>query len=214
MKKVILAISVITLMSACSTASKTAIVPLAQKVNFEDTYTIIWNGKSEAFRFKNGAYERDETYDYTFNVIQKRYENNWKSTKTLHRNHPNYNFKAGQRSQSMYFELNFSLKEDAIKTLLNTSLGNGNGITDTEFRAQSFVIDLFPKVKYYNISKLAPYNKIKITQHYKYEEGVLLETVELYKEVNGKITPFMKNEETATFYLKGKLNNAPTTFKK
>lgn len=212
--KAIFAFGVVALMSACSTVNKTAIVPITQKSNFEDTYTIIWNGKSEAYRFINGQYVRDETYDYVFNVIQKRYDNQWKSTKTLHRNHPNYDFKGGERSQSMYFELNFTQSENVVKTQLNTSLGNGSGVSDYEFREQMFEIKLLPKISYYNISKYAPYNKIKITQHYKYEEGVLLETVELFKEINGKIVPFMKNEETATFYLKNKLDKAPTTFKK
>ncbi len=64
-----------------------------------------------------------------------------------------------------------------------------------------------------NASYFMPYNKFKITQHYNYEEGVLTETVELIKVKNGKETPFMKNEEKAWFFIKGKLNTAPTSFK-
>jgi hypothetical protein len=211
--KFVLAIGTLALMNACGIAKKTTVVPTTSQLEFEDTFTIIWNGKSEAYRYNKGTYVRDNTYDYTFNVIQKRYDTQWKSTKTLHRNHPDYDFKAGQRSQSMYFELSFTQDNKDLKTMLTASLGKGQGKSDTEYREQSFILDLDKKNAYYNISPVAPYNKIKITQHYNYEAGELLETVELYKEVNGKITPFMKNEERATFYIKGKLDKAPTTFK-
>jgi hypothetical protein len=57
-----------------------------------------------------------------------------------------------------------------------------------------------------------PYNKIKISQQYNYEAGLLTETVELLKEKNGVDKPFMKNEEKAFIYTKSKLIAAPTTF--
>jgi hypothetical protein len=213
--KAIFTIGVITLMSACDSIKKTAIVPITPKSDFEDTYTIIWNGKSEAYRFIDGQYVRDETYDYIFTVVQKRYDRQWKSTKTLHRNHPGYDFRGGQRSQAMYFEVAYSLNEEnKLSSTLYTSLGNGKGISDIEFRNQSLIIDLNTDNPYYNISKYTPFNKMKITQRYNYEEGVLMETVELYKEKDGKITPFSKIEEQAVFYVKGKLDKAPTTFKK
>jgi hypothetical protein len=47
---------------------------------------------------------------------------------------------------------------------------------------------------------------------YKTSEGLLTETVELIKEKNGKDIPFMKNEEKAYFYTRGKLKEAPTSF--
>ena len=163
--------------------------------------------------YVDGQYVRNETYDYVFNVVQKRYDTQWKSTKTLHRNHPNYDYRGGQRSQTMYFEINYELTNKLqLSTTLNTSLGNGFGTSDIEFRKQSLTIDLNQKNPYYNISKYTPFNKMRITQHYKYEEGLLTETVELYKEKDGKITPFSKMEETAVFYVKGKLDKAPTTF--
>lgn len=216
MKKIIFAIGVVALMSACSSTKKVAIVPTTPKSQFEDTYTIVWNGKSEAYMFLDGQYVRNESYDYVFNVVQKRYDNKWKSTKTLHRNHPDYDFRGGQRSQTMYFEIDYALFGEGInlKSTLHTSLGDGNGYSDLEFREQNFTIDLNQNNPYYNISKYTPFNKMKITQHYKYEEGLLTETVELYKEKDGKITPFSKMEETAVFYIKGKLDKAPTIFKK
>lgn len=205
---------VIVLMSACNLTQKTAIVPTIANSDFEDTYTIIWNGKSEAYIYAGGKYVRNETYDYVFNVVQKRYDNKWKSTKTLHRNHPEYDFRGGQRSQTMYFEIDyFKNGESKAGLILNTSLGEGKGVTDMEFREQVLIIQLNQNNPYYNISKHTPFNKMKITQHYKYEEGLLTETVELYKEKNGKITPFSKMEETAVFYIREKINKAPTTFK-
>ncbi|WP_367916254.1 hypothetical protein [Leadbetterella sp. DM7] len=213
MKKTFFVLSTIALMSACSSVKKTAIVPTTSKSDFEDTYTIIWNGKSEAYRYIDGEYKRDETYDYVFNVVQKRYDNVWKSTKTLHRNHPDYDFRGGQRSQTMYFQLNYAMNDDNLSSTLNSSLGSGKGTSDIEFRNQTLIIQLDTDNPYYNISKYTPFNRMKITQQYKYEEGLLLEIVELYKEdKNGKVTPFSKMEETAVFYIKGKLDKAPTIF--
>ncbi|CAG5087762.1 hypothetical protein [Parvicella tangerina] len=214
MKRIFIAISAIALISACSTVNKTAIVPITPKSDFEDTYTIIWNGKSEAYFYEDGQYVRNETYDYVFNVIQKRYDKTWKSIKTLHRNHPNYDYRGGQRSQTMYFEVDYSLNGEKLTSTFNTSLGTGKGISDLEYREQLLTIDLKQKNPYYNISKYTPFNKMKITQNYNYEEGLLTEIVELYKEKDGKITPFSKMKETAVFYVKGKLDKAPTSFKK
>lgn len=194
---------------SCSSSLKFNSVPLSSALQHEDTYTIIWNGKSEAYRYVNGAYQRDVSYDYQFNVIQKRYNGVWKSIKTLHRLHPDYDFRAGQRSQTMYFEIAFQTREQMKSIALNSSLGKGKGESDKEFREMVLVLELPSSVPYYGISKYAPYNRIKITQHYNYEKGLLTETVELYKEKNGVITQFMKNEETASFYLKGVLDKAP-----
>lgn len=191
---------------SCS-SSKTAIVPLTPKAQIEDTYTIIWNGVSEAYRFTDGQWKRDETYDYVFDVIQKRYPNQWKSTKSLHRLHPDYDGRGGERDQAMYFELNYAAAaNDQLQSIIHASLGEGNGKSDKEFREQEIVI----QVK--NVSSFSPYNKIRITQHYQYESGMLRETVELLKEKKGQDTPFMKMEEKAYFYVRGKLDKAPTVF--
>ncbi|MEI6434348.1 MAG: hypothetical protein WCP32_05845 [Bacteroidota bacterium] len=183
------------------------IIPLTSQITVDDTYTIIWNGTSTAYRYVDEKWERAADYDYIFNVVQKRYENQWKSIKTLHRLHPDYDGKAGQRDQTMYFELNYSARNDSVISVLNSSLGQGNGFTDKEFRNQTL------EFKVENISKFAPYDHIRITQEYKYEQGVLEETVFLFKKKDGKEIPFMKNEERASFYMKGKLDKAPTTFK-
>ncbi|MCX6266744.1 MAG: hypothetical protein NTW16_05215 [Bacteroidetes bacterium] len=183
------------------------IIPLTDTVQLEDTYTIIWNGSSIAYRFVSEKWERAANYDYQFSVMQKRYENQWKSVKTLHRMHPDYDGKAGQRDQTMYFELTYHLRNDSVICDLNSSLGKGKGNSDKEFRKQSI------EFKVENLSKFAPYDHIRITQEYKYEQGLLQETVLLFKLKDGKEIPFMKNDEKAYFYLKGKLDKAPTLFK-
>jgi hypothetical protein len=211
MKKFLVSLVAITLffnINGCMGQKKQVTIPLTATVQIEDTYTIIWNGVSLAYRYNNNAWERDARYDYVFDVIQKRYDNNWKSIKSLHRLHPDYDDKAGERDQTMYFDLAYNnLKDNKVATAIKSSLGDGLGTSDKEFRDQELILYLK------DVSMFSPYNKIKITQKYSYEEGKLTETVLLSKEKGGKETLFMKNEETAYFYIKGKLNGAPTVFK-
>ena len=193
-------------LTGCSSTKKNTI-PVDSKVSFEDTYTIVWNGYSKAFVYKDQNWQRAETFDYYFDVIQKRYNKEWKSVKSLHRIHPDYNGKAGQRDQTMYFGLKYnSIQNGKVNGIVLSSLGEGTINADNEYR--NAVIDINMK----DASIFMPYNKIKITQFYDYEKGKLTETVLLLKVKDGKETPFMKNEEEAYFYLKGKLDKAPTKF--
>lgn len=210
MKKLIISatfIAILTLLGCNS--SKKVIIPFSNSIEIEDTFTIIWNGISKAYIYDDGQWLRAESYDYQFNVVQKRYDNLWRSVKTLHRVHPEYDGKAGDRNQTMYFELAYDkLIDGKVQAAILSSLGNGTGTTDTEFRTSELTMSV------QDASKYMPYNKFRITQNYNYEEGVLTETVELINEKEGKEMPFMKNEETALIYIKGKLDNAPTTFNK
>lgn len=188
--------------------SQKTIIPLNKSIEPDDTYTIIWNGISKAYRYEKESWNRDESYDYQFNVVQKRYENHWKSIKTLHRIHPDYDGKAGERDQTMYFEVIYkTMKEQAVQSEIQASIGNGTGTSDAEFRVSELIMYV-P-----NPSRFLPYNKFRITQNYDYEAGKLTETVELLLEKDGKDIPFMKNEETALIFIKSKLDNAPTRFK-
>lgn len=192
--------------AACS-STKNAIIPLTDKAEVEDTYTLIWNGVSQAYRYTDTGWLRAPNYDYVFDVVQKRYHNEWKSTKSLHRLHARYDGRAGARDQTMYFELAFNAFNDGkVVADIKSSLGDGTGSWDAEFREQQLVM----YVK--DASMFMPYNKVRITQHYNYEEGLLTETVELLKEDKGHDTPFMKNEERAYIYTKSKLTGAPTTY--
>ncbi len=195
------------LLTGCST-SRPVIVPLNRSITLDDTYTIIWNGISKAYRYEDGQWLRAENYDYQFDVVQKRYHNQWKSVKSLHRVHPDYDGKAGNRDQTMYFEVAYKkLSDEKLSVTIFSSLGNGTGTSDKEFR--NTVLTLYLP----NASAFMPYNKFRITQQYNYEEGLLTETVELLKEKDGKEIPFMKNEETALIFVKSKLDKAPTVFK-
>lgn len=197
----------ISLFFAGCSSTKKVIIPLDREISFEDTYTIIWNGYSKAYVYKDEKWQRAETFDYYFDVIQKRYDRVWKSVKSLHRIHPDYNGKAGQRDQTMYFEVRYtSMQNDIVNADLLSSLGNGSLTTDNEFRNSEM------ELKLKDANMFTPYNKIRITQRYDYENGKLTETVLLLKEKDGEEIPFMKNEEEAYFYMKGKLDKAPTTF--
>lgn len=203
MKSIILISSLSFILLSCSSSLKT-IVPLAENPKVEDTYTIIWNGISKAYRYEDQTWQRAEDYDYVFDVVQKRYRDHWQSIKNLHRLHPDYDGKAGERSQSMYFEIAYKQMGEALAITLASSLGTGQGSSDREFRKQTLEFTLA------GLSRFSPYTHMRISQHYQYEKGLLEEVVELYRLEDGKEVPFMKNEETAWFYLKGKLDAAPS----
>lgn len=193
--------------SSCNSTSKTSI-PLSNNLLLDDTYTIIWNGTSQAYKYDQGHWLRAESYDYQFDVIQKRYDKVWKSIKSMHRIHPDYDGKAGDRDQTLYFEVYYQkLQEQKVQSQIQSSLGKGTGSSDTEFRNATLIMYVE------NPSAFMPYNKFRIKQNYNYEEGTLTETVELLLEKDGKETPFMKNEEKAWIFLKGKLDKAPSVFK-
>lgn len=209
MKKTIISLVALAALgiASCNSTGK-ATLPLSNTLLLDDTYTIIWNGTSQAYKYEDGKWLRAERYDYQFDVIQKRYDKVWKSVKSLHRIHPDYDGKAGDRDQTMYFEVNYQkLQEQKVQSQILSSLGKGKGTSDPEFR--DAILTMYVE----NPSTFMPYNKFRISQKYNYEEGTLTETVELLLEKDGKETPFMKNEETALIYLKGKLDKAPTVFK-
>ena len=193
-------------LTACGT-TRNSIIPVSETLpSIEDNYTIVWVGSGEAYSYTNGGYQRVTSNDYSFEVIQRRYENSWKSIKNMHRIHPEYDGAAGEREQTMFFAIDFKKQNGEVISTLNSSLGHGGGTSDEEFRKQKlqFAVE--------GISSFAPYNTMRITQHYKYEEGVLLETVELFKLEEGVETPFAKIEEKAWIFRPNKLNTAPTKF--
>ncbi len=199
-----LAVAIATFLTSCGTSEK-IVVPLNKTLpSIDDNYTIVWVGKGEAYVYKDGQYVRSQSNDYSFEVVQRRYGNTWKSIKNMHRIHPDYNGKAGPREHTMYFEIEFSKQDDKIVSKINSSLGHGTGTSDNEFREQTIQFSAD------GVSIFAPYNTYRITQHYKYEEGMLMETVELFKLKEGKETPFVKIEEKAHIFRPAKLDGAPT----
>ncbi|WP_235958290.1 hypothetical protein [Flammeovirga agarivorans] len=195
-----------TLFISCGTSSK-IIVPLNETLpSTNDNYTIVWVGKGKAFTFQDGKYIRNAANDYAFEVVQRRYTNTWKSIKNMHRVHPNYDGKAGEREQTMFFEIDYHKEGSQIRSEIHSSLGNGKGHSDHEFREQKIQFEAE------GISYFAPYNTYRITQHYNYEEGVLTETVELFKLENDIEIPFAKIEEKALIFIPTQLAKAPTLF--
>jgi hypothetical protein len=206
-----LSIYLVTAIAAIFTScglSDDMIITLSKTLPYvDDNYTIVWVGKGESYVYKDGKYIRSESNDYTFEVVQRRYHNVWRSVKNMHRIHPDYDGKAGDREQTMYFTIMFTEKEDKIVSKIKSSLGNGDGVTDNEFRKQTIQFSAD------GVSSFAPYNTYRITQNYQYEEGLLLETVELFKLDDGKEIPFVKIEEKATIFRPVQLDGAPTLFK-
>jgi hypothetical protein len=205
MKHALLFLLALATLAACNMHRGT-VIPLTTELQDTASCTILWSGTSEAYRYTNGTYVRDMAYDYTFTVEQRRYGNEWRSVKDLHRLHPQYDGRAGDRDQTMYFRIAFRTEGGQVRSTLHTSLGEGEGTTDAEYREQRITIPLK------EVGRFSPYDHIRITQHYGYEEGVLRETVELYKLRDGREEPFMKNEETARFFMPVKLDAAPTRF--
>jgi hypothetical protein len=205
---IILVVAIATFFASCGT-SKSIIVPLSKTLpSLEDNYTIVWVGSGESYLFQDGNYVRTASNDYSFEVIQRRYGNTWHSVKNMHRIHPDYDGKAGPREQTMFFEISFAEKEEKIVSEINSSLGKGTGISDEEFRNQTI------QFAAEGISAFTPYNTYRITQDYQYENGILLETVELFKLEDGEETPFAKIEEKAHIFRPLKLEEVPTLFLK
>ncbi len=194
------------LMSSCGTTQHSSIPTSNQLPQITDNYSIVWVGTGESFLFKDGKYIRTESNDYAFEVVQRRYANSWKSVKNMHRLHPDYDGKAGPREQTLFFGIDFSRQKEAIVSSISSSLGAGKGESDGQFREQMMEVEVE------GISSFAPYNAIRITQHYQYEEGLLLETVELFKRKDGKELPFAKIEEKAVIFRPTTLTAAPTIF--
>lgn len=194
------------LLTACN--STQVVIPTNKTLpNTQDNYSIVWVGTGSSYIYQNGTYHRSESNDYSFEVVQRRYDNHWKSIKNIHRIHPDYDGKAGEREQTMFFAIDFLKENNKIVSKINSSLGQGNGVSDSEFREQTIQFSLD------GISSFAPYNTMRITQNYKYEDGRLYEIVELFKFKDGKEIPFVKIEEQAEIFRPKQLNNAPTLFK-
>lgn len=191
------------LLSGCA-RSGAAKVPPPEDAALDAGLTLVWSGQGQAFRHRGGTWERDSTYDYAFTVVQKRNEARWNSIKTMQRRHPDYDGRAGDRTQTLFFELGFRQEGEGLVSRLASSLGEGEGRSDREFREQRLELEAA------GAGRFSPYTHFRIVQHYRYEEGVLEETVELFKRKDGKEEPFMRMDERAYIYARSRLPEAPT----
>jgi hypothetical protein len=149
-------------------------------------------------------WQRIPEFDYEFSVIQRRYGGRWESTKEMHRRHPSYDLSAGPRDQTYSFNIEWSTpaNEPVVGTVWST-LGDGTLRTDREFRKGILEIAA-------NVSSFAPFNTYRITQDYRYEEGKLVELVELFKKKGDAEQPWVKNEEEARLFSVRTFDGPPT----
>ena len=180
------------LLSGCSSLSSP--LPLTDQAQ-KPLKTIVYVGRGEAYRFDQGSWQRLPSYDYEFTVLQRFHEEGWESVKEIHRRHPDYDGRAGSRDQTLYFGVTSSPAADgSARLLLESSWGRGEGHADDGLK--NVVVEFSP-----DISRFAPYNTFRITQHFRRQEGRLSETVEVFKKKDGKEIPFMKMEEAADIFM-------------
>lgn len=158
---------------------------------------VLWVGRGECEGLQDGQWVRRPEFDYEFSVEQHRYGTHWESVKTLRRLHPGYDGSAGPRAQVYFFQLD-AQPQGAID--LKSSLGDGAGTTDEEFRHAT--LELSAR----GVSSMAPFDTYRITQTYDYEGGALTELVELNKGA----TPWVRNREKAVLFGGTHFERAPT----
>ena len=177
--------------------------PLGEEVGPTDA-VLVWVGRGEAERFERGAWVRDARFDYEFSVEQRRHAGRWRSFKTMRRSHPDYDGSAGPREQVLWFAIDFQTgAAGEVGGVVRSRLGDGEVVSDAEFRRSELVIR--PE-----ISSQAPFDTYRIKQHYRYEDGLLEETVELVKLGDGAERPWVRNTERATLYAPSRFDSAPT----
>jgi len=157
----------------------------------------VWVGEGTAYRHAGGTWERTPTQDYTFLVRQDRYAARWLSLKVQNRTHPSYDGRAGAADQQHAFAIEIGAPgpDGRLALGLRSTYGDGGGHGDAEFRHA--VLEFHAA----GVSRFAPYDRFRITQHYRYEEGRLDETVELLKLArDGSERPFAKIEESARLF--------------
>lgn len=176
------------------------VLPTTEGPGATPDLVLVWVGRGAAERMSAGTWQRVPEFDYEFSVEQRRFADHWESVKHLVRRHPGYDGSAGPREQTMFFRLSLGAREgQAVPVTIASSLGDGAGHTDPEFRVAE--LTMHPSV-----SRFAPFDTYRITQSYLYESGSLVELVEL----NQGATPWVRNKEEAGLFAKHAFAQAPT----
>ncbi|NBC29837.1 MAG: hypothetical protein GVY29_07580 [Spirochaetes bacterium] len=158
---------------------------------------LVWVGTGTSWVYADGQWVRTPEQDYRFMVRQNRYADRWESLKVQNRTHPDYDGTAGPADQQHSFTIRFgeARTDGTIPIELTSTYGNGTGWTDDEYWHAVLEFEAA------DVSRFAPYNRFRITQEYRYDEGVLLETVELFEvDQEGRETPFARIEEEARMF--------------
>jgi hypothetical protein len=199
MKKTLLTLMTLLCLVGCAGAKPW--LPLAETAGPAPELTLVWVGRGECERLEAGAWVRRPEFDYDFTVEQRREGDHWESVKSLRRRHPAYDGVAGERLQTWFFRLDLAAPEGGrVAGTLTSSLGNGAGETDREFRTAEWNFAAA------GVSSLAPFDRYRITQRYDYEAGALTELVELNKGAS----PWVRNKEVATLFAARRFEHAPT----
>jgi hypothetical protein len=194
------------MLSACSQAAPAAsALPLSATPFPASQHLLVWVGTGQASVFESGAWKRVPQHDYEFSVTQRRYADRWESVKVQHRRHPDYDGTAGARDQTNYFKTELPAAGPAteLKFTLRSSFGDGAGHIDSSFRAAAMEFDAR------DVSMFAPFNRYRITQQYRYEQGELVEVVELFKRKGDSEAAFMRFEERAAMLAPHRFDSAP-----
>jgi hypothetical protein len=157
---------------------------------------LVWVGNGTAYVYQDEGWVRTPESDYEFLVRQNRFSDHWESLKVQNRTHPDYDGSAGPADQQHFFLINYGPESGGrLPVTLRSTYGDGSGVADPEYREA--VLEFSAA----GVSRFAPYNRFRITQHYVYEEGRLEETVELFKlEDDGTESPFVRIEERAIIF--------------
>lgn len=170
-------------------------LPLTENLQQKPEEMVMYAGIGEAYRLIENQWQRMPSYDYEFNIVQKRYPDRWETIKDIHRRHPEYDGRAGARGQTLYFAVKKRDAGEEIALEVESSWGRGQGTAD---KSMSHVrIEFAPE----NISRFSSFNRYRITQQFSYDEGRVLETVELFKQAEAREVPFMMMKEEAAIFL-------------
>jgi hypothetical protein len=190
------------LAQATGCASPPTWTPLRSAPQEATETTLMWVGRGECERLEAGKWVRHPEFDYEFSVEQRRSGARWESTKSLRRLHPNYDGSAGERTQTLFFLVNYDAvtPRGNVEGAVQSTLGSGAVSTDREFRKAQ--IELHAQV-----SAGAPFDRYRITQSYLYDQGQLNELVEL----NQGAAPWVRIHERAALYAPARFASPPTT---
>jgi hypothetical protein len=181
------------LLSGC--ASSRSALPLTENLQQKPDEIVLYAGIGEAYRFMDKQWQRMPSYDYEFNIVQKRYTDRWETIKEIHRRHPEYDGRAGARDYTLYFAVKKRDAGEGYALEVESSWGRGQGTADKSMKHVRF--EFSPE----NISRFAGFNSYRITQQFRYDEGRILETVELFKQEEAREVPFMMMKEEAGIFL-------------
>lgn len=192
----LVAVSIVALgLAGCMTGGDESVLSGSEAEAIPDAQ-IVWVGTGTAWVYDDDSWVRSPSQDYEFLVRQNRFAQRWESLKIQNRTHPEYDGSAGDADQQHFFEIAYGAPDadGVLPVHVSSTYGDGTGESDATFEHAQLEIDA-------ETSRFAPYNRIRITQHYDYAAGELNETVELVKVTNDGETPFFKIEEEARIFV-------------